>query len=201
MKNHVVGRGYVPARIAGKQPMFNTKFENGCMLVLGGAKSGKSSFALKICNDLNMKHIFLATAQAWDQEMEERIRRHQAERDDRWHTVEEPIDLAARIRELDNEDTVILIDCLTLWLNNLFMKHETDYESVYEAIEELAGQLSDIRGLIVAVSNEVGGGIVPENQLSRRFRDAAGFTNQQIASLARKVVVTFAGLPLVLKDE
>ncbi len=181
--------------------MFKTSFDSGCMLVMGGAKSGKSTYALNICNDLNMKHVFLATAQPFDQEMEERIRRHQDERGDTWSTVEEPVELAVRIRELDREDTVILVDCLTLWLNNLFMKFETYPESVYQAIEELSEQLVNIKGAVVAVSNEVGMGIVPADPLSRRYRDAAGFANQRIASIARKVVVTFAGLPMVLKDE
>ncbi len=181
--------------------MFKTKFEKGCMLVLGGAKSGKSSFALDICDGMDKKHIFLATAQAWDQEMEERIQNHQEERDDKWHTVEEPVDIVDRIQELDSEDTVILIDCLTLWLSNLFMKYEKDYASIYQVIEELANKLNNIRGTVVAVSNEVGWGIVPENAISRKYRDIAGFTNQRIASVAGKVVITFAGLPMVLKDE
>ncbi len=170
------------------------------MLVLGGAKSGKSTFALNICNDLNKNKIFLATAQAWDREMEDRIKRHQDERDDKWRTVEEPLDIVDRIRELDSEDSVILVDCLTLWLSNLFMKYEDDYVFITRAIDALAEQLSNIKGTVVAVSNEVGMGIVPENQLSRRFRDTAGYTNQQIAGIAQKVVILFAGLPMVLKD-
>jgi len=181
--------------------IFKTQFASGCMLVMGGAKSGKSSFALKTCNDLNLKRIFLATAQAFDQEMAERIRRHQSERGGSWQTVEEPLDLVDRIREMDGPGTVILIDCLTLWLSNQFMKHETDHAAVYEAMDALTEHLSEIRGAVVAVSNEVGAGIVPENALSRSFRDVAGLLNQQIASIAYKVVVTFAGLPMVLKDE
>jgi adenosylcobinamide kinase/adenosylcobinamide-phosphate guanylyltransferase len=171
------------------------------MLVMGGAKSGKSSFALKICNDMIGNHIFLATAQPFDGEMEERIRRHQHERGDKWRTVEEPLEITSRIRELDGEDSVILVDCLTLWLNNLFMKHETDREAVYQAVADLTDQLSGIQGAVVAVSNDVGMGIVPENALSRSFRDAAGLLNQRIASIARKVAITFAGLPMVLRDE
>ena len=171
------------------------------MLVMGGAKSGKSHFALNICEGLNMRCIFLATAQPLDPEMEERIRCHQATRGDKWHTVEEPIQLAAAIRELDDPGTVILIDCLTLWLNNLFMKYGTDQGPIDQAIGDLVKQLSGIRGAIVAVSNEVGLGIVPEDPISRRFRDTAGLTNQRIASVARKVVVIFGGLPVVLKDE
>ena len=180
--------------------MFKKRFEQGCMLVLGGAKSGKSSFALNVCNSLNKKRIFLATAQAFDKEMEERIRRHQAERGGGWRTVEEPLKVAETIGSLDSEDTIILLDCLTLWLNNLHMEHGEDKEAINEAIENLARQLADIRGGIVIVSNEVGMGIVPDNQLSRTYRDTAGYMNQRIARLSGKVVAVLAGLPLVLKD-
>ena len=181
--------------------MFKKKFEQGCMLILGGAKSGKSSFALNVCNSLNKKRILLATAQAFDQEMEERIRRHQAERGSGWHTIEEPLQVAETIVSLDSKDTVILLDCLTLWLNNLYMEYGEDQETIDEAIENLARQLADIRGVVIVVSNEVGMGIVPDNQLSRTYRDTAGSANQRIARLAGKVVAVLAGLPIVLKDE
>lgn len=171
------------------------------MLITGGARSGKSSIALKICNESLMKPIFLATAQALDSEMEERIRRHKAERGDKWLTVEEPLDIISRLKELDVPDTIILIDCLTLWLSNLFMKYETDTSVVYQAILDLSDILSNVRGAVIAVSNELGMGIVPENQVARSFRDAAGLLNQQVAAISKKVVVTFSGLPLVLKDE
>ena len=181
--------------------MFKKRFERGCMLVLGGAKSGKSSFALNVCNSLNKKRIFLATAQALDQEMEERIRRHKLERGDGWCTVEEPLKVAETIGSLDSKDTIILLDCLTLWLNNLYMEHGEDQETIDKDIENLARQLADIRGAVVIVSNEVGMGIVPDNQLSRIYRDTAGYMNQRIARLSGKVVAVLAGLPLVLKDE
>ena len=181
--------------------MFKKKFEQGCMLVLGGAKSGKSSFALNVCNSLNKKRIFLATAQALDQEMEERIRRHQAERSSDWRTIEEPLKVAETIGSLDSEDTVILLDCLTLWLNNLYMEYGEDQRTINEAIENLERQLADIHGAVVVVSNEVGMGIVPDNQLSRTYRDTAGYMNQRIARLSGKVVAVLAGIPLVLKDE
>ncbi len=180
--------------------MFKKKFEQGCMLILGGAKSGKSSFALNVCNSLNKKRIFLATAQALDQEMEERIRRHQAERGSGWLTVEEPLKVAETIGSLDSKDTVILLDCLTLWLNNLYMEHGEDQEAIDKAIENLARQLADIHGAVVVVSNEVGMGIVPDNQLSRTYRDTAGYMNQHIARLSGKVVAVLAGIPLMLKD-
>jgi adenosyl cobinamide kinase/adenosyl cobinamide phosphate guanylyltransferase len=180
--------------------MSKKRFEQGCMLVLGGAKSGKSSFALSVCNSLNKKRIFLATAQALDQEMEERIRRHKVERGSGWRTIEEPLKVAETIGSLDSEGTIILLDCLTLWLNNLYMEHGEDQEAIDKAVEDLARQLTDIRGAVIVVSNEVGMGIVPDNQLSRTYRDTAGYMNQRIARLAVKVVAVLAGLPLVLKD-
>ncbi len=171
------------------------------MLVMGGAKSGKSTLALNVCSQMDRHRIFLATAQAWDEEMKERIRRHRKERDKTWSTVEEPVALIEKIREYDGAHTVILLDCLTLWLSNLFGIHQTEPECITEKIDALAEQLKLVRGAVVLVSNDVGMGIVPENPLARQYRDAAGYANQRIASLCRKVVVTFAGLPLVLKDE
>jgi adenosylcobinamide kinase/adenosylcobinamide-phosphate guanylyltransferase len=180
--------------------MFKTKFERGCMLVLGGAKSGKSRFAMDVCNALNKKRIFLATAQSLDQEMAERILLHQAERGSEWLTVEEPFRVASTIRKMDKQDTVILVDCLTLWLNNLFMKYGEDREEVNRNIEDLVRQLSDVYGAVVVVSNEVGMGIVSENPLSRRYRDTAGLLNQRVAGVAGRVVAVLAGQPLVLKN-
>lgn len=181
--------------------MFKTQFDRGCLLVLGGARSGKSRTALDVCNSLEKRRIFLATAESLDQEMEERIRRHRTERGEGWLTVEEPIDLAERIREFDDVDTAILLDCLTLWLSNLYGKYGEDRRSIEQRIETLAGVLAGIRGALVIVSNEVGSGIVPDNPLSRAFRDQMGALNRRIAHLARKVIVVMAGLPLVLKDE
>jgi len=172
--------------------------QRGCIFILGGAKSGKSRFALDLCNGLGKRCIFVATAQALDQEMKERIECHQAERGDNWQTIEEPINVATTIHALDGRDTVILIDCLTLWLNNLFMKYGEDQEAIKQAIEDLVQNLADIQGVAVIVSNEVGMGIVPEDPLSRRYRDALGYVNQQIAHLARKIVFTLAGIPMVL---
>jgi len=181
--------------------MHHTGFKEGLMLVIGGAKSGKSRFALDTCNRNREKRIFLATARAEDQEMEERIRRHQAERGPEWVTVEEPLDVAAKISALDNQDAVILVDCLTLWLNNLFMRYGEDQDRINQEIDGLAKQLACLRGAVVVVTNEVGTGIVPDNPLVRRYRDTAGFTNQRIAAVARKVVQIVAGIPIMLKDE
>jgi adenosylcobinamide kinase / adenosylcobinamide-phosphate guanylyltransferase len=181
--------------------VFKTKLNNGCILILGAAKSGKSTLGLKMFDDPGRRYIFIATAEAGDTEMIERIKRHQEERGDKWITVEEPLDVVSRIKELDRSDTVILIDCLTLWLSNQFMKYGVGSNEIYDRIIELPECLSKTKGIVIAVSNEVGMGIVPENDLAREFRDAAGYMNQRIGAVANKVVVTFAGLPLILKDE
>jgi len=181
--------------------MFKTRFDNGCILILGGAKSGKSTLGLHMCDNPGFKHIFIATAEAQDSEMEDRIKRHQSERGEKWMTVEEPLDIVSRISELDKDNTIILIDCLTLWLSNQFMKHGDNHEEIYSRIKELSECLMETKGIVIAVSNEVGQGIVPENSLARGFRDAAGYMNQRIAAFAKKVVIVFAGLPMILKDE
>jgi adenosyl cobinamide kinase/adenosyl cobinamide phosphate guanylyltransferase len=179
---------------------FRKEFKQGCMLVIGGARSGKSRFALDFCQQTEKRLIFLATARAGDREMAERIRRHQEEREREWLTIEEPLDIVDRIRETDDEDTAILLDCLVLWINNLYMKYGHQRESIDQEINTLVNHLSGIRGLLVMVSNELGMSIVPDNPLARDFRDRVGTLNQRIAGLAQKVVMLMAGLPLVLKD-
>lgn len=180
--------------------MFKKEFKKGCMLVLGGARSGKSSLALDLCNNMEGSRFFIATAQAFDDEMEDRIKRHQEERGKGWTTIEEHLAITEKIMENDNDDSIILVDCLTLWLSNLYMKYESENDMIYEKIDELVGALSDIKGRAVLVSNEVGTGIVPENKLARLYRDAAGAMNRKIAEKADRVVITFAGLPLLLKE-
>lgn len=181
--------------------MFQTEFKEGCMLVLGGAKSGKSTFALKICNQLNKHPVFLATARALDNEMADRIRRHKLERGNEWITEEEPLDVTGSIRRLDRKDRVIIFDCLTLWVNNLYMKYKDDRPAIDQAVDNLVNILKEIRGEIILVSNEVGLGIVPDNPMARAYRDDLGLLNQRIANLSKKVVNLIAGLPMILKDE
>ncbi len=181
--------------------MFPNDVKTGCILIIGGAKSGKSRIALDICNSLKRKKIFVATAQALDGEMRERIQRHKEERGGEWVTVEEPINITGKIREYDGPDTAILIDCLTVWISNLFMAYDESLQHVYKSIDKLIEQLARVKGIILVVSNEVGMGIVPENHLARVYRDVAGLLNQRIAHIARRVVAVMAGLPMVLKDE
>lgn len=164
-------------------------------LILGGARSGKTAFALAQAEYLPGDLIYVATAQALDAEMTDRITRHQAERGSRWQTVETPLELAGTIAAASRPGNVLLVDCLTLWSSNL-MFAESDID---QAIAGLAGALAAAPGRVILVSNEVGLGIVPDNALSRRFRDVAGQVNQAIARSADSVVFIAAGLPLILK--
>lgn len=163
-------------------------------LVLGGARSGKSAWAERLAADA-ARRVYIATAQAGDDEMAARIAAHRARRGAGWRTVEAPLDLAAAIRAHARADTHILVDCITLWLSNLLLAGR----DAPAAIEELAALLAVAEGRIVLVANEVGLGIVPDNALARRFRDLAGQANQRLAAVADRVVFVAAGLPLVLK--
>lgn len=173
-------------------------------LILGGARSGKSRFAQTLCQNAE-KTIYLATARrdSSDTEMAARIVRHQADRPKNWLTVEEPLEIARAISENAAENTMILLDCVTVWLSNLMWEHraatlEKREEIIFSEIETFADVAS--RGNVVAVSNEVGGGIVPASETAREFRDLQGFANQLLAAKAERVHLIIAGLPLTLKS-
>jgi adenosylcobinamide kinase/adenosylcobinamide-phosphate guanylyltransferase len=163
--------------------------------VIGGSRSGKSSFALERASKLQGSKAFLATAQALDDEMRERIERHKSERSAEWKTFEEPIALPQFIVDKGNKFDVILVDCLTLWLSNLIMNN-ADVES---AIESLRSAAAPCPSSLFIVSNEVGMGIVPENALARRFRDLAGTLNRRFAEIADEVYLVTAGISLKIK--
>jgi adenosylcobinamide kinase / adenosylcobinamide-phosphate guanylyltransferase len=163
-------------------------------LVLGGARSGKSRYAQSLITALPPPWIYLATAEAHDAEMAERIAMHRAERGERWETIEVPHQLAQSITKAPPTNP-LLIDCLTLWLSNRVLA-EADIAS---ETRELESALARRPGPIVLVSNEVGSGIVPDNALARRFRDLQGQLNQSIAARADRVVLLVAGLPLIVK--
>lgn len=169
--------------------------------VLGGARSGKTRRALALAEARHAAEgripVYLATAQAYDEEMRARIDTHKAERGPAWRTVEAPLDLAAAIAAEAGGGTVVLVDCLTLWLSNItFAERDPETEAA-----ALAESLRAAPGPVVVVSNEVGLSIVPENALARRFRDDQGRLNQSIASVADRVEFVAAGLPLVLKAD
>ncbi len=163
-------------------------------LVLGGARSGKSRHAERLIAALPPPWTYIATAQAGDAEMAERIAVHRARRDPQWRTVEAPRDLATPLAAPERSPT--LIDCLTLWLSNLMLAN-ADIEAEVVRLESV---LDAAAAPLVLVANEVGSGIVPDTPLGRRFRDWQGLLNQRIAARADRVVLVVAGLPLVLKE-
>lgn len=166
------------------------------LFVLGGARSGKSRYAQARAEAFTGACIFIATAQAFDVEMSDRIAQHRADRGTRWSTVEAPVDVAGAIAAHDAHDTVLLIDCLTLWASNL-MFEERDIRS---ETERLVAVIRTVRSPLIFVANEVGLGIVPDNVLARRFRDIAGSINQAVAAASDEAVMMFAGLPMWLKN-
>jgi adenosyl cobinamide kinase/adenosyl cobinamide phosphate guanylyltransferase len=169
---------------------------SGLVLLTGGARSGKSSLALRVAEATGRPVVFVATAHAGDGEMEERIARHRAERPAHWDTIEEPRDLAGTLRGAA-ADACVLVDCLSLWLFNVLEQGASDADA-----ERLAGEAAALAaarpGPVVAVTNEVGQGIVPATPSGRRFRDVLGRVNARWAQAAERVVLVVAGRPLPL---
>ena len=167
------------------------------ILVLGGARSGKSSWALRYVEAQYESFLFLATARSLDDEMTERIRLHKLARGPDWRLVEEPIEISEALRTRCGEVETILVDCLTVWLSNVMF--EKGIENIDSYKNDLLTTLLARKKNIIVVSNELGMGIVPENPIGRQFRDFSGQFNQEIAAIADKVVFLMAGLPMYLK--
>jgi adenosylcobinamide kinase / adenosylcobinamide-phosphate guanylyltransferase len=166
------------------------------LLVLGGARSGKSRYAEVQAAALGCSKLYLATAEAFDDEMRARIARHRADRaQDHWVNIEEPLELVARLSVEARPDRVVLVDCLTLWLNNLLHVERDEAQEC----AKLVACLPYLAGPVIFVSNEVGLGLVPSTPLGRRFRDAQGRLNQMMAASVPRAVFIAAGLPLILK--
>ncbi|MDD2740330.1 MAG: bifunctional adenosylcobinamide kinase/adenosylcobinamide-phosphate guanylyltransferase [Methylomonas lenta] len=170
-------------------------------LILGGARSGKSRYAEQLATASGLPVIYLATAEAHDTEMQARIAHHQHRRPADWQTLEEPIQLAAVIQQQADADVCLLIDCLTLWLSNvLFDKQGNLQNTVFETEKSaLLAALSNCKGRVIMVSNEVGQGVVAADAMTRRFVDEAGFLHQDLAKICHSVVLVSAGLPQKLK--
>lgn len=165
------------------------------LLVLGGARSGKSAYAQAVVERSGLERVLLATATAGDPEMAERISRHRADRDAGWRTVEEPLDLVAALASEAGPGRAVLVDCLTLWLSNLMLAGRDPEGDT----ARLAAAVRGAEGPVVLVSNEVGSGLVPDTPLGRRFRDAQGRLNAAAAQACEVAVLLVAGCPLVLK--
>lgn len=166
------------------------------VLVLGGARSGKTAFAERLALSGGTRPLYLATAQALDAEMRERVSAHRGAREGRFDTLEEPLDLSGALLVGAQSHDVVLIDCLTLWITNMLLAGR----DVAAAVDELAGTLVEMTASrVILVSNEVGLGIVPDNSLARSFRDLAGSAHQRLAETCAHVHFVVAGLPMTFK--
>jgi adenosylcobinamide kinase/adenosylcobinamide-phosphate guanylyltransferase len=172
--------------------------KSGFVFIVGGARSGKSAHALTLASSYEgLKKLYIATAEALDSEMAARIDVHRLERGEDWETIEEPLAVAEKVAAI-GEGRAVVIDCLTLWLSNL-LHSGMDDEEIKKAVDALAGACAASPSVVIAVSNEVGLGLVPENPLARRFRDLSGFMNQRIATNANEAWFVASGIPLKLK--
>ena len=189
------------------------------ILILGGARSGKSAFAERLAAHSGRAVAFIATATAGDDEMRKRIARHRASRPMEWHTIEEPLDLAVAVRQAYKLADVVLLDCMTLWLGNMLFQEQGQYENDDMGKEELSrtSNLFDERSsqqiealltvvqsvetgkTLIVVSNEVGLGIVPAYPLGRVYRDTLGYVNQRVAQIADRVYLMVAGMAVDIK--
>ena len=168
------------------------------ILITGGCRSGKSRFALDYANRHFTNRLYLATGQALDEEMKERIRNHRKERGQDWRTVEEPVNIAGAIDQEAATAGIILIDCITLWVSNMLLRDMPE-EEIMRSVGALAEKIHKPLCSFILVTNEVGAGIVPENRLARRFRDLAGMANQKLAACADEVYWLVAGIPVKIK--
>jgi len=169
------------------------------VFVTGGARSGKSGYAQSRAEACPGELLYVATAEARDAEMAARVALHQAQRGERWRSLEEPLDLAAAVPSAAEGCAALLLDCLTLWLSNLIEAYGDDEAAILDAAGRLLGSLQSLAADVFIVSNELGGGVVPEHALARRFRDLHGLLNQIFAGAADEAWLVVAGLPLQLK--
>ena len=170
------------------------------IFITGGCRSGKSRFALDYANEHFSKKLYLATCEALDEEMTERITHHKKTRGPEWQTIEEPIEVVNKIRQYGDKTDVILLDCITLWLSNLLMRGKVDSE-IMKKVGALIDMMREVQTSLIFVSNEVGLGIVPADPLSRRFRDLSGMANQKIAMAADAVIFMVSGISIFVKGK
>ena len=169
------------------------------ILITGGARSGKSSYAEQRARELGPRRLYIATAEAKDEEMRQRIEEHKRRRGNEWVTIEEPIELAETLLAQRAQTDCALVDCLTLWISNLLLQYDRRFAE--EKVGQLLETASRLDCHLVFVTNEVGSGIVPDNPLARQFRDLSGWANQRVAAAANEVLLVVAGIPMIVKRE
>lgn len=167
-------------------------------LILGGARSGKSHYAETCASESGLNVIYVATAQALDSEMQQRIQHHQQQRPAHWSLIEEPINLISALKDNADDSTCILVDCLTLWVSNQLCSDEHKHQ-IERNSENLASLLPTLSGKIIFVSNEVSMGIIPMGEMSRQFVDESGRLHQRLAAVCDKVTLMVAGIPSQIK--
>ena len=170
------------------------------ILITGGCRSGKSRHALTLARNISGDKFYVATAEALDAEMTERIKKHRQEREAGWETHEEPVDLISVFKQLENRAGILVLDCLTLWISNLLEK-SLDHDSILLEAKRLMDQSEKMQCQAIFVTNEVGAGIVPENKLARDFRDLVGGVNQLVAQRCDEVIHMVSGIPVTIKAE
>jgi len=168
------------------------------ILITGGCRSGKSRYALELAKSIPGSKRFIATAEGLDDEMRQRIERHQQERSKDWQTIEEPLELSKIFQQVGKESGPVVVDCLTLWLSNRLMQ-EDSRETIMDQMDQALQSISEPEATFIFITNEVGDGIVPENKLARKFRDLAGEINQRVAEFCDEVFVMVSGIPVKIK--
>lgn len=184
------------------------------VFIIGGARSGKSYFALSEASKIKGLKAYIATAEALDSEMKERIERHKKSRGNRWDTYEEPLKINTVLTGMKNKYSTVVLDCLTVWISNLFIRYKNTEHRTQKIKNNIQGFMDSLKQLknssvcalgsgfcsLFIVSNEVGMGIVPDNKMAREFRDVAGFLNQKVAEIADEVYMVTAGIPIKIKN-
>jgi adenosylcobinamide kinase / adenosylcobinamide-phosphate guanylyltransferase len=168
------------------------------VLITGGARSGKSRYAEQRARELGPRRLYIATAEAKDQEMCQRIDEHKRRRGNDWVTIEEPLQLAETLLAQRAQTDCALVDCLTLWISNLLLRYDVRYAQ--EQVNQFVERTRQLDFHLVLVTNEVGWGIVPDSPLGRQFRDLSGWANQRLAAAANQVVLVVAGIPMIVKN-
>jgi len=169
------------------------------ILITGGVKSGKSAYALTLGQELGVKHAFIATATAGDDEMARKIAAHKAERAGRWQTYEEPFDIASVLQRIGHEYSSVIIDCMTLWVSNLLTLHNLADDEIEAAFSGFVEALKSVACPVIIVTNEVGLGVMPADRLARRYQNQLGAVNRRIAGVSDGIYVMISGIPVKIK--